>query len=128
MLLEIPFIFSTFVEGSSIKVGTNITIMGRIEFLIIDTIENTEETITPRAQEMIEFLAEGRRQDFLGIAFAHSSHHIGKKDASAHNIDDMSQFSDLWIDETVGSNTSHLKQPVTKDTRIGKIMDSRNRL
>src|SRR5437660_6359526 len=106
-----------------IKLGMDIAVRGGINLLVIDAVENAEEAVAARAQEMIKLLAEGRRQNLLGIAFAHRRHGIGKENAPPHNIDNISQFCNLRIQEAISGHPSHFEYAIAKDTLICQIMN-----
>ena len=94
-----------------------------IHFLVIDAVENAKEVITPRTQERVKFLTKGRRQYFLSVALADSGDGISEEDAAPHDIDDICQFHDLWIEEPTRGDARHFEDTVAKDALIGQVMD-----
>src|SRR5260370_40305376 len=76
---------------------------------------------------MIQLLTKGRSQNFLRIAFTYRRNGISKENTTSHNINHIPKFSNLWIQETIGGNTSHLKQAIAKYPVISKVMDSIDR-
>src|SRR5947207_5620844 len=115
IFLQSNFIFSTLIEQVSIETGLDIAVGGGVDFLIIDTIEDAEETFTARTQQVIKLFAEGWGQNLLSIAFTNSRHGISEENATSHNIDYMSQLSNLRIEKAVGSDPSDLKNTIAKD-------------
>src|SRR5205807_1251923 len=79
--LEYLLILHALIQGTHAEVGMNIAIRCRIIFLIINTIENAKHAITARAQQVIELLTKGGRQDLLSIAFTHRCYRIGEQNA-----------------------------------------------
>src|SRR5579885_1264738 len=60
-LLQVAIILGPLLQRMHVKLGVDIAISGGINFLIVDAVEDAEEAVAARPQEVIEFLAEGRR-------------------------------------------------------------------
>src|SRR5579884_236941 len=97
----------------------DVAVGSRIDLLIIDAIQDAKEAVTARAQQVIELLAEGWRQDLLCIALAHRRNRIGEEDTTRHNIDNIRQFGDLRVEEAIGRHARYLQNSIAKDPLIG---------
>ena len=76
--LQGPFVSRAFIEAGAIKWCMDIAVGRRIQFLVIDAIEDTKEVVTPGTQQRVKSLAKGGRQYFLGIAFADGGDGVGR--------------------------------------------------
>src|SRR5436305_4202016 len=76
---------------------------------------------------MVQLLTKGRRKNLLRIPFADRGNGIGEHNAAPHNIYHICQFSNLWIEKTIGRDPSDFKDTVPKNALISEIMYSVNR-
>src|SRR5579883_893552 len=123
LFLQGLFILVTLLQRIDIEVGMDVAIGRRVHFLIVESVENAEETVAARAQQVIELLAKGRRQNLLRIAFADSRDGIGKEDTAPHDIHNVRQFRNLWVQEALGRDAGDLKDAIAEDALIGQIMN-----
>src|SRR5450432_1861190 len=103
--------------------GMNITVGRWICLLIINAIENTKETITTRAQQMIQFLSKSWCQDLLSIAFTYRGNGIRKQDTTPHDIYNVRQLGNLRIEKAASCHARDFKDTIAKNSLIREIMD-----
>src|SRR5215472_10065395 len=110
------------VKAACVKLGGNVAVGGGIHFLVVDTVEDTKKTSAAGAEQVIQPLTKGWRQNLLGIALAYSRYGIGEKDAAPHNVHDIGQFRNLRVEESVGSNPGNLQDTQAKNPLVGEVM------
>src|SRR5262249_36311080 len=67
------------------------------------------------------------RQDLAGIAGAHRADDIGKGDATSHEVHDVGQLGDVWIEEPLRGDARDFQDAVAKDALIGQVVDGEDR-
>ena len=89
LLLKGAFVFSSLIKRGSVIECMDVAVGGGIHFLVIKTIENAEQAITARTQQVIKLLAKGWSENLLGIALNDCGYSISKQDAASHYVDDV---------------------------------------
>src|SRR5262249_9699577 len=121
-LLQRLFIRCTPLKAACVELGGDVAVGGGIHFLVVDTIEDTEETGAAGGEQGIPPLPQRWRQNILGIAAPYSRYGIGEKDAAPHNVHNISQFRNLRVEESVGGNPGNLQDTQAKNTLVSEVM------
>ena len=90
--LEGKLVMDSILQMIYVKTLENVAVSRWVDLIIVDAVQNPEESITTIAQQGIQFLSILGGEHFLGIALADSADNVGKVYASCHQIDHVGQL------------------------------------
>ena len=96
--LQIPLANTLLFQRVRVEMVRQIAVVRRIEYRVIQTVENPAERVFPRAQESVQIFAKERSLDLLGIGGAHGAEPVGKHKPALHAADATEKF-EIFIGE-----------------------------